>query len=158
MMRIHVLRHAKILRGLAALGLGAGVVILVAVAQAEPGLGSDLTAISGQGTGHVSVSPTARDRGDIFHAQVTVNVHHAQPNTTFTVERFVDDLPDGVCTEAGGVFTLGTFTTSQGGAGAFHVERVSMGEIPGSQFDLDFHLVGDDGTLLKSGCMTVTMK
>ena len=131
---------------------------LVGFARAEPGTQSDLTAISGQGTGHVSVSPTARDRGDTFHAQVTVNVHDARPNTTFTVERFVDQPPDGVCTEAGGEATLGTFTTSQGGAGTFHVERVSVGETPGFQFDLDFHLAGDDGSQLNSGCMTVTMK
>ena len=37
---------------------------IVVAAQAEPGLQSDLTAISGQGAGHVSVSPTARDRGE----------------------------------------------------------------------------------------------
>jgi hypothetical protein len=128
------------------------------VAHAEPGLQSPLIAISGQGTGHVSVSPTARDRGETFHAQVTVNVQGARPNTTFTVTRFVDQPPDGVCTERGGGFTLGTLTTSQGGAGAAHFERVSPGETPGFQFDLDFHLVGDDGTVLKSGCMTVTMK
>ena len=65
-------------------------VFFVVVAQAASGLQSDLTAITGQGVGHVSVSPTARDRGEIFHAQVTVNVHDALPNTTFTVTRFVD--------------------------------------------------------------------
>lgn len=130
----------------------------VLVAQAEPGLQSDLTAITGQGAGHVSVSPTARDRGETFHVQVTVNVRGAQPNTTFTVTRFVDQPPNGICTEAGGGVTLGTFTTSEGGAGAFHVERVSPGETPGFQFDLDFHVVGDEGTVLKSGCMTVTQK
>src|SRR6478752_896792 len=77
-------------------------VFFVLVAQAEPGSESDLTAITGQGAGHVSVSPTARDRGEIFHAQVTMNVHGARPNTTFTVTRFVDQPPDGICTEAGG--------------------------------------------------------
>src|SRR5205823_15129161 len=130
-------------------------VFFVLGAQGEPGLQSDLTAITGQGAGHVSVSPTARDRGEIFHAQVTVNVHDARPNTTFSVTRFVDQPPNGICTEAGGGLTLGTFTTSKGGAGAFHVERVSPGETPGFRFDLDFHVVGNDGTLLKSGCMTV---
>jgi hypothetical protein len=130
----------------------------VLVAQAEPGLQSDLTAITGQGRGHVSVSPTARDRGETFHVQVTVNVRGARPNTTFTVTRFVDQPPNGICTEAGGGVTLGTFTTSEGGAGAFHVERVSPDETPGFQFDLDFHVAGDDGTLLESGCMTVTQK
>jgi hypothetical protein len=133
-------------------------VALVGVARAEPGTQSDLTAITGQGMGHVGVSPTARDRGEIFHAQVTVNVYDARPNTTFTVTRFVDQPPNGICTEAGGGVTLGTFTTSEGGAGAFHVERVSPPETPGFEFDLDFHVVGNDGTLLKSGCMTVTQK
>jgi hypothetical protein len=133
-------------------------VFFVLVAQAEPGLQSDLTPITGHGAGQVSVSPTAHDRGQTFHAQVTVNVHDAQPNTNFTVTRFVDQPPDGICTEAGGGVTLGTFTTSEGGAGAFHIERVSPGETPGFQFDLDFHVVGTDGTLLKSGCMTVTQK
>jgi hypothetical protein len=128
------------------------------VARAEPGLESDLTAISGQGAGHVSVSPTARDRGEIFHAQVTLNVQGARPNTTFTVERFVDQPPDGICTEAGGGVVLATLTTSAGGAGAFHFERVGPPETPGFQFDLDFRVIGDDGTLLKSGCMTVTQK
>ena len=148
------------------LGRGASVVaamLLVAlagafVAHAEPGLESDLTAVSGQGEGHVNVSPTARDRGEVFHAQVTLNVQGARPNTTFTVERFVDQPPDGICTEAGGGLILGTFTTSAAGAGAFHFERVSPPETPGFQFDLDFHVIGDDGSLLKSGCMTVTQK
>ena len=133
-------------------------VFFVVVAQAESGLHSDLTAITGQGAGRVNVEPTARDRSETFHAQVTVNVHDARPNTTFTVTRFVDQPPDGICTEAGGGVTLGTFTTSEGGAGAFHIERVSPGETPGFQFDLDFQVVGNDGTLLKSGCMTVTQK
>jgi hypothetical protein len=150
-MRLHFLRHAIVLAALLA-------TTVAVVAHAEPGLESELTAISGEGAGHVSVSPTARDRGETFHAQVTVSVHGAPPNTTFTVTRFVDQPPNGICTEAGGGLTLGTFTTSEGGAGAFHVERVSPGETPGFQFDLDFHLVGDDGTLLKSGCMTVTQK
>jgi hypothetical protein len=139
-----------------AAALGAGSVALVA--RAEPGLVTDLTAISGQGEGQVVVSPTARDRGEIFHAQVTLNVHGARPNTTFTVERFVDQPPDGICTELGGGVVLGTFTTSAGGAGSFHIERVGPPETPGFQFDLDFHVVGDDGTVLKSGCITVTMK
>jgi hypothetical protein len=146
--------HKLALAGLAVVLVSA----CVGFARAEPGLQSDLTAISGQGAGHVSVSPTARDRGEIFHAQVTLNVQGARPNTTFTVERFADVPADGICTEAGGGLVLGTFTTSAGGAGAFHFERVSLGETPGFQFDLDFHVSGGDGTLLKSGCMTVTQK
>jgi hypothetical protein len=151
-MRFHFLRNTLALALLLAASMA------VVVAQAEPGLQSELTAVSGQGAGHVSVSPTARDRGETFHAQVILDVHGAQPNTTFTVVRFVDQPADGTCTEAGGGVVLGTLTTSDGGAGTFHIERVSPGETPGFQFDLDFHLVGADGTLLKSGCMTVTQK
>jgi len=132
--------------------------VFALTATAEPGLESALTAISGQGAGHVSVSPEARDRGQTFHAQVTVNVHGAARGTTFTVTRYVDEPPDGICTEAGGGVTLGSFTTAADGSGAFHIERVSPGEMPGSQFDLDFHVLGSDGTLLESGCMTVTQK
>jgi len=153
-MRFHFLRRGPILLATALLAA----MSIIAVAKAEAGVHSDLTAVTGQGEGHVSVSPTARDRGEIFHAQVTLNVHGATPNTTFTVERFIDQPPDGICTEAGGGVVLGTFTTSQGGAGAFHFERVSPSETPGFQFDLDFHVVGDDGTVLVSDCMTVTMK
>ena len=131
----------------------------VPVAHAEPGLHSDLTAISSQGTGHVVVSPTADDQNDtVFIAQVTVNVQGALPNTTFTVTRFVDQPPDGVCTEKGGGLTLGTLTTSQDGAGAAHFVRMGSPVPKGFQFDLDFHVVGDDGTVLLSGCMTVTGK
>ena len=56
-------------------------VSIIAVAKAEAGVHSDLTAVTGQGDGHVSVSPTARDRGEIFHAQVTLNVHGATVTT-----------------------------------------------------------------------------
>src|SRR5437588_479647 len=55
----------------------------VAFAQAEPGLQSALTAVSGQGTGHVLVSPTAQDRPN-FAVQVEVNVRDMLPNSTFT--------------------------------------------------------------------------
>jgi len=131
----------------------------VSVAHAEPGLQSDLIAISGQGTGHVVVSPTADDQNDtVFIAQVTVNVQGTLPNTTFTVTRFVDQPPDSVCTEKGGGLTLGTLTTSQDGAGAAHFVRMGSPVPKGFQFDLDFHVVGDDGTVLLSGCMTVTGK
>ena len=136
------------------------VFIFVPVAQAEPGLQSKLIAISGQGTGHVSLSPTAHDEHDtVFIAQVTVDVQGARPNTTFTVTRFTDDTPDGVCTETNGGLTLGTLTTSQGGAGASHFVRMATASGPGgNQFDIDFHVVGDDGTFLLSDCMTVTTK
>jgi len=106
------------------------------VAQAEPGLQSKLTAISGQGMGHVEVSPTAQGQGAVFVAEGAAAVHGALPNTTFIV------------------------TTSEGGAGAAHFEREAPPPGPsGFQFDIVFRVMSTDGTqVLMSDCMTVTFK
>jgi hypothetical protein len=134
-------------------------------AQAEPGLQSKLTAISGQGTGHVEVSPTAQGQGAVFVAEGAAALHGAMPNTTFIVQRAIDFTPsDGVCTIAPappvGWITLTTFTTSAGGAGAAHFERVAPPPGPaGFQFDIVFRVMSTDGTqVLMSDCMTVTVK
>jgi hypothetical protein len=128
----------------------------VVIAHAEPGLHSDLIAISGQGTGHVLVSPTAKDR-PTFDVQVEVNVHDMLPNSTFTVQRRVDLNPDGVCTSATWL-TNGPITTSAGGAGTQHFE-VERGApfVSGVRFDVQFHVIGN-GTELLSDCLTVTVK
>jgi predicted secreted Zn-dependent protease len=135
------------------------------VAQAEPSLQSKLTAISGQGTGHVEVSPTAQGQGAVFVAEGTAAVHDALPNTTFLVQRAIDFTPnDGVCaiapTPPAGWITLTTLTTSAGGAGAAHFERVSPPPGPsGFQFDIVFRVMSTDGNqVLMSDCMTVTVK
>src|SRR5829696_681438 len=141
------------------------VVGAASVAQAEPGLQSKLTAISGQGTGHVVVSPTAKGQGAVFVAEGAAAIHDALPNTTFIVQRAVDFTPnDGVCTIApappAGWIILTTLTTSAGGAGAAHFERVSPPPGPsGFQFDIVFRVISTDGTqVLMSDCMTVTVK
>jgi hypothetical protein len=148
-----MVRRFLLVAGIAVL-LAAG---FVAFAQAEPGLQSGLTAISGQGTGHVLVSPTAQDRPN-FAVQVEVNVRDMLPNSTFTVQRAVDLNPDGVCTQASGWLTNGPITTSEGGAGAAHffVER-SAPFVSGVRFDVVFRVIGN-GTELRSDCMTVTVK
>ena len=130
--------------------------VCVIAAHAEPGLQSDLTAISGQGTGHVLVSPTAKDR-PTFAVEVEVNVRDMLPNSTFTVERRVDLTPNGVCTGTTWL-TNGPITTSAGGAGAQHFE-VERGApfVSGVRFDVQFHVIGN-GTELRSDCMTVTVK
>ena len=134
-------------------------------AFADPGTQSKLTAITGQGAGIVEVSPTAHDvvGPDTFDVQGTVNVHDATPNTTFTVLRRVDLNPDGVCTGATWL-TLPppneqALTTSNGGAGALHSE-ISRGApfVDGVSFDVQWRLVGDDGSVLESDCFTVTVK
>lgn len=134
----------------------AGAAIFVAVVQAQPGTQSVLTASVGQGTGHVLVSPTAKDRPN-FDAQVTVDVLDMLPDSTPTVERRVDLNPDGVCTGTTWL-TNGTITTSPGGAGAGHFE-VERGApfVSGVQFDVQFQVIGN-GTVLLSDCFNVTVK
>jgi hypothetical protein len=128
----------------------------VAFAHAEPGTQSELTAISGPGTGNVLVSPTAKDR-PTFDVQVEVNVRDMPPNSTFTVQRRVDLQLDGVCTSTTWL-TNGPITTSEGGAGAQHFE-VARGApfLSGVKFDVQFRVVGD-GAELRSDCFTVTVK
>jgi hypothetical protein len=147
-----------VLFGLAAAALPAG-------AAADPGTHSRLTAIAGPGAGIVEVSPTAHDvvGPDTFDVPGTVNVHHAAPNTTFTVLRRRDLSPDRVCT-ATTWLTLPppnkqTLTTSNGGAGALHFE-ISAGApfVDGVRFDVQWRLEGDDGSILQSDCITVTVK
>ena len=73
------------MRRIALLGVATAIAAVVAgVAQADPGLQSTLTAVTGQGTGHVLVAPTAEDQGT-FAVQVTVNIQGATPYTTFAV-------------------------------------------------------------------------
>jgi hypothetical protein len=133
-------------------------VVTTGAAQADPGLHSTLTAVTGQGTGHVLVAPTAEDQGT-FAVQITVNIYGAAPNTTFTVARAVDLTPDGVCTMASGWLPLGDLTTSPGGAGAAHFElHRGAPFLSGVRFDAVFRAVGSDGTELRSECLTVTVK
>jgi hypothetical protein len=122
-------------------------------ASADPaGAQSDLVAVTGQGSGLVIVSPTNHD-GGAFDARVTVNIHDAAPNTTFAVTRTADGLADGVCT--GTVFAqVGTLATSPGGAGAVEFDRTG----PLLAFDLMLRVVGTDGSVLESSCMTIRAK
>lgn len=119
---------------------------------------SELTAIAGEGMGQVIVSPTSQDQGT-FAADITVSIHDAQPNTTFSVRRAPDLLPNGVCTGTTYIPFGVSFTTSEGGAGAvhFHFERGAP-FVSGVQFDVIFQLVGSDGSILQSECMTITVK
>lgn len=132
----------------------------VAFAQADPGAQSQLTAISGHGSGLVEISPTAMNEdGFTFDVQGTVNIHGAAPNTGFTVSRRPDFTPDGICTGSTWLPLPGALTTSAGGAGAFHFEvqrRAPFTE--GRKFDVIFRAVGADGTVLMSDCMTLTVK
>jgi hypothetical protein len=140
-------------------------VALPGSAYADPGTHSKLTAIAGQGAGIVEVAPTAHDVAGpgTFDVQGTVNVHRAAPNTTFTVLRRVDFNPDGVCTSPTWLMlpppNQQTLTTSSGGSRALHFE-ISRGAplVDGVRFDVQWRLEGNDGSILQSDCLTVTVK
>ncbi len=148
---------------LRALALAFGVLsALAGAAYAQTGTQSRLTAISGSGGGMVVVSPTSKDDGALsFDVQGTVNIHGAAPNTAFTVLRRVDLNPNGACTGATWLMLPGNpvLTTSPGGAGALHFE-IQRGSpfVDGVRFDVIFRIVGIDGTILESDCLTVTVK
>ena len=142
-------------RGLA-VGLFAACAAMVAApaAQADPtGAMSPLTAVTGQGTGMVIVSPTSAGMGS-FVAQVKVNIHDAAPNTTFAITRAVA-APDSGCANPTPFIQVATLTTSAGGAGAVEFERRGTGPL---SFDLILQVNGSDGTVLQSECMTIIGK
>jgi hypothetical protein len=153
------------MRSIRLLAVAAGLAgVLAAGAQADQGTRSELTAIAGQGSGFVTVSPTAHDvvAPGTFDVQGTINVHDAAPDTSFAVLRRVDFTPDGVCT--GPIWlTLPSPTpdleTSVAGAGAVHFE-ITRGPplLDGVRFDVQWRLEGDDGSILQSDCLTVTVK
>ncbi len=117
---------------------------------------SPLVAIVGQGSGSVVGATTAKNHGTL-DVQGVANVQGTSANTEFTLQRSLDVIPDGVCDTSGGFVELGSFTTSASGAGAVHFEREAP--LPSGQaFDVLFQLVGADGTLLQSNCLTVTVK
>jgi hypothetical protein len=154
------MRRVLLVAGIAALLAAA----FVAFAQADPSTHHSLTAISGQGSGNIAVSPTARNVGlNQFEGEVTVNIHGAAPNTVFTASRNADFNADGICTNPNFAPFSPAFTTSAGGAGAAHYE-VLRGPptfplfVEGAKFDVSFRVAGTDGTVLTSECFTVTVK
>jgi hypothetical protein len=133
-------------------------VAIVSTAQADPaGAQSQLTAVTGLGTGLVIISPTSANQGS-FDARVKVNVHDAAPDTTFAVTAGGGGpVTDGICN--GTVFgQVATLTTSSGGAGAVEFERSNSNTLSGSSFDVMLRLLGSDGSVLQSQCMTITAK
>jgi hypothetical protein len=144
--------------------------------------GQTLTALLGSGTGVVNVTPTAVVNGS-FSAQINVNVHGAPPNTTLYVQRAPEigraNGADGICQRAAGEPPWGppapnfvtfpmpaagplvTLETSEGGAGAVHIDFVAATILDGTQFDVMFRLVDNLITPtvdLRTGCFTVTVK
>jgi hypothetical protein len=141
-----------------------------------------LTAVVGAGSGIVNVTATAAVDGT-FSAQINVNVHGAPPNTTFYVQRAPEvgraNGADGICQRAAGLPPWGppapsfvtfsmpaagplvTLQTSEGGAGAVHIDFAAATISDGTQFDVMFRLVDSLTTPtndLRTGCFTVTVK
>lgn len=116
---------------------------------------SSLTAVSGEGAGHVVVSPVPGGAG-AFDAEITVNIHGAAPDTTFSISRAPDLTPDGICTAAFIPFGE-SLTTSEGGSGATHFQ-FHRDPFPATRFDVVFRASGGDGSVLEGDCMTVTVK
>lgn len=144
--------------------------------------GELLTAVLGTGSGIVNVTTTAAVDGS-FSAQINVNVHDAPPNTTFYVQRAPEvgrpNGADGICQRAAGLLPWGppapnfvtfpmpaagslvSLQTSEGGAGAVHID-FALPTIPdGTRFDVMFRLVDSltsPTNELRTGCFTVTVK
>lgn len=131
--------------------------------------GYPLTAIVGEGTGHVNISPEASQEG--FSVEVQVSVRWSEPNAEFLLTRSVDFQPDGVCT--GTTFTplplpnpgpLELLKTSPAGAGAKHASFAFTPPPPppfedGKQFDVHWEIrTESNSTVLRSGCITVTVR
>jgi hypothetical protein len=124
-------------------------------AQADPtGAMSTLTAMPGQGTGMFILSPTSSGQGS-FVAQIELNIHGAAPNTAFSFTRSIDRPADGVCSTDYGPL-VPVLTTTPGGTGELKFEATMDG--PTTPFDLSVRLVGSDGTVLQSECMTIIGK
>jgi hypothetical protein len=150
----HVMIRTCGVRGLVVTVLAACATLAAAPAQADPtGAMSTLTAVTGQGTGLVIISPTSAGQGN-FVAQLKINIHGATPNTTFSFTRSFDRPADGVCSPDffGPVATL---TTSPGGTAALEITPSDGPTVP---FDLSIRLLGADGTVLQSRCMTIIGK
>lgn len=144
--------------------------------------GQELTALIGIGSGIVNVTPTAAVDGS-FSAQIDVNIHGAPSNTTFYVQRAPEvgraNGADGICQRAAGLPPWGppapnfvtfpmpaagplvTLHTSDGGAGAVHIDFAAPAIADGTQFDVMFRLVDSltsPTNELRTACFTVTVK
>jgi hypothetical protein len=120
------------------------------------GSGAASSPLTGDGAGHIVVALTREDQGTLV-AQITANVHVASPNTTYSVQRALDPTATGTCDSLGPFEEQGTLDTNEAGAGAAHIE-VHTAAPSGATFDVLFQLVGDDGSVLVSECMTLTVK
>ena len=154
-----VTRKSRAVAGLVGSTVGMmGLLLFPTTAAADPtGAQASLTAVTGTGSGHVLIAPTARDHGT-FAVEITINVKGASPNTVYTVSRIPDLDVNGDCTGTEVAIPPVTLVTSAGGAGAVHF-RLERGApfISGTTFEVQF-ILRSDGSELDSQCVTVTVK
>jgi len=144
---------------------------------------SAIAAVSGPGTGGVSVTPKAIPEAT-FAADISVLITGARPNASYIVQRAPEigrtQASDGVCQRALGVapwsaanppapafvtFPLGAgvaiVPTAANGTGSLNFEFRAPTIPAGTLFDVMFRLVDSEtapATELRSGCFTVTVK
>jgi hypothetical protein len=139
--------------------------IVAATADGQPGTHSKLVPVAGGvGGGMIEVAPTAHDVAGpgTFDVQGTINVHGLAPSSDYKVLRWVDLIPDLICTGATALSLPGnpTLRTSAGGAGALHFE-ISRGApfVDGVRFNVLWRVVDAGGhAVLQSDCLSVTVK
>lgn len=143
---------------------------------------SMLSAVTGTGTGGVSVTPRSIPEGT-FYAEMKVLVQRARANTTYFVQRAPEvgraSAVDGVCQRAAGMSPWGpsdppapafltfmdgamphTITMDRSGNGSMDFTFAAPTTPAGTVFDVMFRLVDnvDAPTLeIRSGCFTVTV-
>ena len=87
-------------------------------------------------------------------------VRNLQPGTSYSLQRAVDTVIDGVCTNASGWLTLGEgltphpIVTDESGTGTASLWRNLSAFAPGSTFDIDFRVLDNatGATVLQSDC------
>ena len=117
---------------------------------------SPLTAQIGEGKGQVTIATTPKDQGT-FVGQVTANVQGTSPNTLFSSSGPSTRPRTGPATASAPLRSRGRSPCPRPGSGALHVERHQP--VPsGLTVDVVERVVGSDGTILISECMTITIK
>jgi hypothetical protein len=80
-------------------------------------------------------------------------VRDLEPNTTYVLERAVDQVLDGVCTSTAWL-NLGTVVTDDSGTGRAALSRPLPPTLNGQHFDIHFHVIkqADASEVLTSDC------
>ncbi|MFN2566610.1 MAG: hypothetical protein ABR499_16560 [Gemmatimonadaceae bacterium] len=133
-------------------------------ADAPDSHGHRLTAVVGEGTGIVNVSPEASEPG--LNVENQVSIWKTSPNTTFNVKRASNVTTNGECTSSNFVQfplpnpgPLVTITTSKGGAGSTHIKFDNPQRPDGTRFAVRYEVsTSDRSVVLQSECFTVAGK